>query len=621
MLRRFSLVAVLLFASPSAFAATQGGSVPVPLPLFPPNNWWNTDITNAPTALNSSDFINFIGANDGMHPDFGGDSGEEDYPIYGFPFIVVEGNQPKKTVTFIDEEVREECDGVDHNTNTSFPFYPVPDEAITMMGWVEGGQPGNVDRRDDADRHILIVDKTNNHLYELYNVWYNGTNWEAYSGAFFDMNTNNRRTEGWTSADASGMAMLPGLVRYDEVFGPDEIRHAFRVTVHATNGHVYPASHTAGSTSGAPPMGMRLRLKPGINISGFTPEMQRIFRAMKRYGLIVADNGTDMYVSGTYDTRWDNDILNPAFDALEAEDFEVIQLGWQPSVTLVLTMPDALGAGDPASATLTAYDSNGNVATGYTGTVHFTATDGTATLPVNYTFIGTDAGVHTFPNGFVLNTAGSHVITVTDTVTLTITGSKGVRVGPPTPTGFTATAVSPSQVNLAWSASAGATQYEVFRRSATSGGAYVSLTTVGATAFSDATVVAPNAYVYKVRALDASSRVSPLSAPDAATTTMFTNDPIVALSTAIKSAHITELRTAVNALRATAGLSASTFTDAALSSSIKVKAVHVQELRNALAAARTSLELPAVSFTDPTLTAGSTKAKAVHVTELRNGVK
>ena len=154
----------------------------------------------------------------GLHPDFGGDSGEEDFPIYGFPFIVVEGSQPKLTVEFLDEDVRMECDGVDHNTNTSVPFYPVPAEAISMMGWVEGGLPGNVDQRDDHDRHILIVDKTNNTLYELYNVWYNGVNWEAYSGAFFDMKTNNRRPDGWTSADAAGLAILPGLVRYDEVY-------------------------------------------------------------------------------------------------------------------------------------------------------------------------------------------------------------------------------------------------------------------------------------------------------------------------------------------------------------------------------------------------------------------
>jgi hypothetical protein len=118
-------------------------------------------------------------------------------------------------------------------------------------------------------------------------------------------------------------------VRYEEAYGAAEIGHAFRVTVRATNGYVYPASHAAGSNAAALPMGARLRLKADKDIDGFPPALQRIFRAMKRHGLIVADNGTDMYVTGTFDTRWDNDVLNPAFRALTASDFEVIQLGWR----------------------------------------------------------------------------------------------------------------------------------------------------------------------------------------------------------------------------------------------------------------------------------------------------
>ena len=117
-----------------------------------------------------------------------------------------------------------------------------------------------------------------------------------------------------------------------------EIRHAFRVTVRSTNGHVYPASHDAGSTPGALPMGARLRLKETTDISRFAPEVQKIFRAMKRYGLIVADNGSDMYIGGTFDTRWDNDILNPAFGALTASDFEVVRLGWQPGADPVVSL-------------------------------------------------------------------------------------------------------------------------------------------------------------------------------------------------------------------------------------------------------------------------------------------
>ncbi len=229
-----------------------------------------------------------------------------------------------------------ESDGVDHPTNSSFPFYPIPPEAITQPYWIEGGDPGNVDLRSSQDRHLLIVDRDRNYLYELYNVFYHSTQgkWFAGSGAFFDMNTNNRRPDTWTSADAAGLAILPGLVRYDEVNDPTvgEIRHAFRVTVRATNGYVYPASHRAGSTSGALPMGARLRLKASVDVTQRSSDlnMQKIFRAMQRYGLIVADNGSDMYITSTYDSRWDNDILNPAFSNLTASDFEVIQLGYNP---------------------------------------------------------------------------------------------------------------------------------------------------------------------------------------------------------------------------------------------------------------------------------------------------
>jgi hypothetical protein len=305
--------------------ATRGGALSVRLPLFPPNNWWNLDITSWPVdAAATNTFLSFVGASRGMHPDFGGDADPPE--IYGFPYVIVGAGQSKKTVQF---DYSDESDGVDHNTDTSFPFYPIPDEAITQTRWIEGGYPGN--QCVGGDRHMLIVDKDANTLYELFDLCYAGGRWTAGSGAFFDMKTNNRRPEGWTSADAAGLAILPGLVRYDEVFGPEEIDHAFRVTLHDSNGHVYPASHSAGDEPTALPMGARLRLKANTNISGFSPEMQKIFRAMKKYGLIMADNGSDMYISGTYDTRWNNDVLNPAFAAVKASDFEVIRLGYNPA--------------------------------------------------------------------------------------------------------------------------------------------------------------------------------------------------------------------------------------------------------------------------------------------------
>jgi hypothetical protein len=600
-----------------SYAATQGGAIPVPLPLFPANNWWNTDVSNAPLDSNSANFITFIGGSaQTLHPDFGGDAGGGD--VYGFPFIIVDGSQAKKTVTFTD--FGSQSDGVDHVTGTSFPFYPIPDEAITLNGWVEGGQPGNVDQRDDADRHVLIVDQTNNTLYELYNVWYTGSNWEAASGAFFDMKTNNRRQDTWTSADAAGLAILPGLVRYDEVFGAGEIRHAFRVTVHDTNGYVFPASHQAGSTSGALPMGARLRLKASKDISTFPASMQKVFRAFKKYGLIVADNGTNMYISGTYDVRWDNDILNPAFGGLKASDFEVVQRGWAPAVSFVITMPAAIGTGNATDATVTAYDANYNVATTYTGTIHFTSTDGAATLPLNYAFTGADAGVHTFTGGITMRTTGVQVVTATDIADATINGSQGVTVAvfPDTPTGLVATAATTTQVNVSWSASSGAAQYELQRKSPSSG--YTTLITTSSTSYPDTSVTAGITYVYKVRAIDASNHQSAYSAPDPATTIFFTDDPLIAATTRAKAAHVTELRQAVNAMRTTAGLGATSFTDASLAG-VAVKALHIQELRAALNQARTTLGLTTITFTDATLTVGTTMVKAVHLQELRTGVK
>jgi hypothetical protein len=308
------------------------GALPGPFPLFPPTNWWNLDVSAAPVDPNSAAFIAFInnGGTRRLHPDFGGDVSPGSVEIYGMPYAVVDGTQPKKAVQFLYSD---ESDGVDHTTDTSYPFYPIPDQAITEQHWIEGGEPGNQDLRSSNDRHLLIVDRDNKYLYELYNVFYDGTNWLGGSGAFFDMNTNNRRPDGWTSADAAGLSILAGLVRYDEVYGPDEIGHAFRVTVRSTNGYVYPASHRAGSTTGALPMGARLRLKAGKDISSFPADAQKIFRAMKKYGLLVADNGSDMYITGTYDTRWNNDVLNPAFAGLSASDFEIVTLGYNPPAT------------------------------------------------------------------------------------------------------------------------------------------------------------------------------------------------------------------------------------------------------------------------------------------------
>ncbi len=346
-----------------AMNSARGGALPQPLPLFPADNWWNLDISNWPVDSNSPNYISFInnGGTRRLHPDFGGNAGTG-FSIYGFPYAVVT-NVTEVDLKAVQFQYADECDGVNHSTNTSVPFYPIPSEAITQPYWVEGGDPANVDERSSADRHLLVVDRDRNYLYELYNVFYDSAQakWFAGSGAFFDMNTNNRRPDTWTSADAAGLAILPGLVRYDEFSDPTttEIKHALRVTVRATNGYVYPASHRAGSTSGALPMGARLRLKSSVDVTqkSSDPNVQKIFRALQKYGLIVADNGSDMYISGTYDTRWNNDILNPAFGNLSASDFEVIQLGYNPTVSVaslssLSVSPSTVTGGQTTSGTV-----------------------------------------------------------------------------------------------------------------------------------------------------------------------------------------------------------------------------------------------------------------------------
>ncbi len=325
---RAAALLLSLAALPLAAQPVRNGPLPGPLPLFPPDNWWNVDVSTAPRDPNEAAILAFIGMNRGLHPDFGGDVSASGPDIYGMPYIVVPGSQPLVPVAFdYDDESDPGAPGRPVG-------YPIPPEAKTEPKWLEGGWPGSSGA--GGDKHLLIVDRDNRLLFETWDTrcvpeGSASCTWRAGSGAVFPLDGNLRRPDGWTSADAAGLAILPGLVRYDEVFGSEPIRHAFRFTVRATNGYVFPASHRAGTTPGAPPFGTRLRLKASRDLSEFPAPVRRIFEAMKTYGLILADNGSDMYVQGTYDTRWDNDVLNPAFARLKVSDFEVVQLGWQPA--------------------------------------------------------------------------------------------------------------------------------------------------------------------------------------------------------------------------------------------------------------------------------------------------
>ncbi|GEM_PF-1979451 len=266
--------------------------------LFPANNPWNTDISSASVHPNSATYIANINQNGGtkVHPDFGED------PSYGIPWTTVTGAQPLVPISF-------------YYPDDSDPGpYPIPSDAP-----VEGG----------GDRHILLVETTNCLLYEVYDADYTGsdvTGWEAGSGAIFDLNSNALRPEGWTSADAAGLPILPGLARCEEA-NSGTINHALRFTVSRTQkAFIYPATHYASSiTSTAyPPMGLRLRLKAGYNISGLSGQALAIAQALKTYGMILADNGSNWFISGeTNPTCWDDDNLN-ALKNIPGTAFEVI---------------------------------------------------------------------------------------------------------------------------------------------------------------------------------------------------------------------------------------------------------------------------------------------------------
>ncbi len=274
--------------------------------VFPENNPWNTPIDTVPVDPNSNTLIDSIGRWDNLHPDFGANWNGGPF---GIPYIVVAGDTPGKQVTF---------DYADESDPGPYP--------ITADTPIEGGP------NSSGDRHMIIIDRDNWFLYELYAVYppaHSGQPYDAGSGAIWDLTSNDVRPAGWTSADAAGLPIFSGLVRYDEVYGQGEINHALRFTVsQSRRAYVYPARHYASSNTSAslPPMGMRVRLKADFDISGFSKHNKVILRAMKKYGMIVADNGSDWYVSGAPDARWDDDELNE-LKTLVGDDFEVVQMG------------------------------------------------------------------------------------------------------------------------------------------------------------------------------------------------------------------------------------------------------------------------------------------------------
>ena len=303
---RVPTVRVLLaLALVAAFVPGTGAALPLPqapgCEIFPEDNAWNTPVDDLPVADNSAQIIRSIGAETGLHPDFG--SGRWEGAKIGIPITVVGDGVTKKRVRFryADESDRDP--------------YPIPRDVK-----IEGG------RDSDGDRHALIVHKGECKLYELFALYRRADGgWRAGSGAIWDLSSNRLRPDGWTSADAAGLPIVPGLARYDEV-RRRRIDHALRFTVsESRSAHIWPARHDASDSNDPdlPPMGLRVRLKADYDISGFPRQARIILRALKRYGMMVADNGSDWYISGAPHPKWNNDGLHTLGD-VTGSAFEVV---------------------------------------------------------------------------------------------------------------------------------------------------------------------------------------------------------------------------------------------------------------------------------------------------------
>ena len=294
-----ALAALVACLAAAAASAQRLPSAPH-CPVFPASNPWNERVDMLPVAADSDAVISSIGRDRGLHADFG--SGLWDGGPIGIPITVVGAGQKKSRVSF------EYADESDRGP------YPIPKNVA-----IEGG------RRSDGDRHAIIVDRSTCKLYELYALYPQGSRWKAGSGATWDLRSNRLRPSGWTSADAAGLPILPGLARYDEV-KRGAIDHALRFTVSRTRkAFVWPARHYASSSTdpSLPPMGLRVRLKASFDTRGYPPQARIVLEALKRYGMIVADNGSDWYISGAPDPRWSNDQLH-TLGRVTGNNFEVV---------------------------------------------------------------------------------------------------------------------------------------------------------------------------------------------------------------------------------------------------------------------------------------------------------
>ena len=269
--------------------------------MFPADNFWHSDVSHLPVNVRSAQWLSHMSPTRKLHPDFGPSYGAQPVP-YGIPITLVAGTHPKVSVSF------------DYSSESDHIGYPLGNDTR-----VEGGQ------YTSGDRHTVVIDVHACRLYETWATRKNGSQWLAGSGATWDLRSDRLRPSGWTSADAAGLPILPGLLRYDEVKA-GRVDHAIRFTTDITDRRfVWPARHQAGSVSNPayPPMGARFRLKAGFSLSGFRPDTVVVLRAMKAYGLVLADNGSPWYFQGTADTRWQSPLLDD-LKRIPASAFEAV---------------------------------------------------------------------------------------------------------------------------------------------------------------------------------------------------------------------------------------------------------------------------------------------------------
>lgn len=356
----------------------QGASLNGFIP-FQASSLWNTDISAVPVDPNSANIINFIGSSVTLHPDFG--AGTFHNQSLGIPYQVVAGSQAKVPVTL----------GLYFDESDPGPE-PIPSNAL-----IEGyPKPGN------GDRHVLVLDKDGCWLYELYKATLKSGKWSADATSIWDMTINEQRPYTWTSADAAGLPIFPGLARYDEV-AAGAIRHALRFTVPTSQrAFVLPATHWASTTTdpNAPPMGTRLRLKASFDISGYPADDQVILTALKKYGMILADNGSAIFISGAPDNRWNNTNLN-LLKNITASNFEVVQMGAiytpsnvptgpSPTVSTFTANPMTVTAGSPVTLSWSTSNSTYNIIDPQVGPVRGTSVIVSPSATTTYTLYSTN---------------------------------------------------------------------------------------------------------------------------------------------------------------------------------------------------------------------------------------